>query len=443
MHFKIWGFIFFIISSIVLSNCIRIDNSFTKIPPGPWRAILRLDPSTITPNPKGQPLEEKLNLTFDEVANGELPFNFDVIYTDDTTFHIEFINGSERIKSEHISFGHTKSRVKDSIRIDFPVYDTYITGMYEDGLIEGDWVVNYRTEYRIPFIAHFGKNHRFTKMRKEPGMDISGKWAVTFSPNDDPYPAIGEFVQEGNELTGTFRTETGDYRFLQGTVQGNKAYLSVFDGSHAFLFEALIDTSTQSMLGSFRSGKHYKTTWQAKKNDDAQLTNPDSLTYLIDGNDELAFNFTDLDGNIHSLDDPSFNGKVKVVQIMGTWCPNCRDETEFLLEYLKENPSKDLEVIGIGFERYREEEKSIAVLKRFKETLDIPYLLLYGGYYSKKEAVKSMPMLNHILSYPTLIIVDKNNKVRKIHTGFEGPATKEYQGFKENFSRTIEQLIAE
>lgn len=197
------------------------------------------------------------------------------------------------------------------------------------------------------------------------------------------------------------------------------------------------------MLGSFRSGKHYKTTWQAKKNDDAQLTNPDSLTYLIDGKDELAFNFADLEGTMHSLNDPAFDGKVKVVQIMGTWCPNCRDETQFLLEYLKENPSNDLEVIGIGFERYREAEKSIAALKRFKETLNIPYLLLYGGYYSKEEAVKSMPMLNHILSYPTLILVDKNNKVRKIHTGFEGPATKEYQDFKENFNRTVQQLIAE
>ena len=168
----------------------------------------------ITPNPKGKPLDEKLNLTFEEVANGELPFTFEVSYTDDTTFQIDILNGEERIRvpAKDISFGHTRADVKDTIRIDFPIFDTYIIGRYENGLIEGHWVVNYREEYRIPFVARFGKNHRFTKLRKAPTTDVSGKWAVTFGLDEDeePYPAIGEFVQDSNYVTGTFRTETGD-----------------------------------------------------------------------------------------------------------------------------------------------------------------------------------------------------------------------------------------
>lgn len=440
---KLGSLFFLLIAFFITSSCIRVDNHFEKIPPGPWRAVLLLEPRAITDNPKGEYLEEKLNLTFEEVANGELPFTFEVTYTDDTTFYIDIINGEERIRADHISFGHTVSRVKDSIRIDFPVYDSYITGLYENGVIEGHWVVNYREEYQIPFIAHFGYDHRFTKLRKEPAMDLSGQWDVVFSPEEDPYVAVGEFTQTGNHLAGTFRTETGDYRFLEGTVQADKAYLSVFDGAHAFLFEAKLDTATQTLTGSFRVGTHYKTIWQAKRNSEATLRNPDSLTYIIDGGDEINFSFPDLDGNMRSLNDLAFEGKAKIVQIMGTWCPNCRDETTFLLDYVKNNTHDDLEIICIGFERYKDQDKSMAVLRRFKETLNIPYTILYGGYYDKKEAATHFPMLNHILSYPTLIFIDKNNKVHKIHTGFEGPATDEYEEFKDDFKRIVDSLLVD
>lgn len=436
-------FLLMFVFIFIASSCIKVDNHFEKIPPGPWRAVLLLEPRAITDNPKGEYLEEKLNLTFEEVANGELPFTFEVTYTDDTTFYIDLINGEERIRADQISFGHTKSRVKDSIRIDFPIYDSYITGLYENGVIEGQWVVNYREEYSIPFIAHFGYDHRFTKLRKKPVMDLSGKWDVIFSPNNEPYPAVGEFVQTGNHISGTFRTETGDFRFLEGTVQADKAYFSVFDGAHAFLFEAKIDTSTQTLIGSFRSGTHYKTIWQAKRNSEATLTDPDSLTHIIDGGNEFNYNFPDLDGNMHSLNDPALEGKAKIIQIMGTWCPNCRDETAFLIDYLKNNPHDDLEIIGIGFERYKNSVKSIAALRRFKEAMNVPYTILYGGFYDKIDAAKKLPMLNHVLSYPTMVFIGKNNKVLKIHTGFEGPATQEYQRFKDNFAKTVDLMLRE
>ena len=134
-------------------------------------------------------------------------------------------------------------------------------------MIEGHFYDPGRSEnYAIRFKAKHGRDHRFTQLKKEPLFDISGKWETTFGiDKSEPYPAIGEFKQSGNKLTGTFLTETGDYRFLEGTVQANKMYLSVFDGSHAFLFEAkLMEDST--LIGSFRSGNHYKTLWEAKRN---------------------------------------------------------------------------------------------------------------------------------------------------------------------------------
>ncbi|MEN0006968.1 MAG: TlpA disulfide reductase family protein [Bacteroidota bacterium] len=427
-----------------LTQCIVIENQFSALPPGEWRAVLQLEPNLITPNPKGEPLPEKLNLQFEEVSRGELPFNFEVIYDDNESFHIEIINGEERIRVDDITIGLDRSTAKDTLILDFPVYDSYIKAIYEEKIMEGKWVVNNRgTEYSIPFIATHGEDYRFTQLKKEPMLDVSGKWEATFDlESENPYKAIGEFQQEGNAVTGTFRTETGDYRYLDGTIQDNKLYLSVFDGAHAFLFEAKI-LPDSTMIGSFRSGKHYRTTWEAKRNPDFELKDPNELTYLKEGYDRFEFSFENTAGELVSLSDPQYQDKVVLVQIFGTWCPNCRDETIYLTDYLKKNPSEDLEVVALAFEKYREKEKAIAAIERFKEGFDIPYELLLAGYYNKSEAAEALPMLNHVLSYPTMIFIDKSGAVRRIHTGFNGPATSKFDAFKEDFEGFVAALLNE
>jgi len=306
--------------------------------------------------------------------------------------------------------------------------------------MEGVWVVPSRGNYQIPFIAKHGEGHRFSTVKKKPAMDISGKWQVTFL-DDKPYYGIGEFKQVENKLTGTFMTETGDYRFLEGEVQDNKVYLSVFDGAHAFLYEAKINANDSTMIGSFRSGKHYKTVWEAKKNENAKLKNPNDLTFLKEGYDKIEFSFPNSDGKMISLEDEKYQGKAKIIQIFGTWCPNCRDETNFLKEYLSNNKHTDLEIIGLAFEKHRELDKAKASVKRYKDKLNLPYEMLIAGYSNKKEAAKSLPMLNHILSYPTMIFIDKNDKVTKIHTGFNGPATSEFENYKKEFEENVQEIL--
>ncbi|MCB0643656.1 MAG: TlpA family protein disulfide reductase, partial [Phaeodactylibacter sp.] len=58
----------------LLPGCLVIENPYSSLAPGIWRAVLELEPKFITPNKKGEPLPEKLNIQFDEVAGGELPF---------------------------------------------------------------------------------------------------------------------------------------------------------------------------------------------------------------------------------------------------------------------------------------------------------------------------------------------------------------------------------
>jgi thiol-disulfide isomerase/thioredoxin len=153
----------------------------------------------------------------------------------------------------------------------------------------------------------------------------------------------------------------------------------------------------------------------------------------------LSFEFPDINGNLVSLND--IKGKVKIIQLFGTWCPNCLDETNFLLEYLSNNKKKDITVLGLAFERYPEREKVLSILSSYKTRLKIPYPILWAGSYNKKEASKVLPMLNGITAFPTLLILDENNRVFKIHTGFNGPATSQYESFKKDFELSIEKLL--
>jgi thiol-disulfide isomerase/thioredoxin len=432
--------ILIIFISLSFNSCITVDTGFKGLPPGKWRAVLKLDNRPKIVNKKAEPLPELMGLEFEEVTDGELPFNFEIIHDTETEFHIEIINGEERIRIDDVTIGLDRSTAKDTVVIKFPLYESYIKAIFEERIMEGVWIVPSRGNYQIPFIAKHGEGHRFSTIRKEPVMDISGKWEVTFLDGDS-YKGIGEFKQKGNILTGTFMTETGDYRFLEGEIQENKIYLSAFDGAHAFLYEAKINATDSTMIGSFRSGKHYKTVWEAKKNENATLTNPNDLTFLKEGYDKIEFKFPNTEGKMVSLDDEKYQGKAKIIQIFGTWCPNCRDETNFLKEYLNNNKHPDLEVIALAFEKHRALEKATASVKRYEDKFNLPYEILIAGYSNKKEAAQSLPMLNHILSYPTMIFIDKNDQVTKIHTGFNGPATSEFESFKKEFKANVQEVL--
>ncbi len=424
------------------TSCV-MPNPHKYVAPGHWRATLYLAEQ------QGQkefvPRDRKADYQIDEVTDGELPFVFEVKYEGEDKFFIDIINGEERIRvqPEDIVVGRNRATGQDTLLIRFPHYESYIKAIYEERIMEGEWVVETRNNYRIPFMARHGQDYRFSTLRKTPKIDLNGDWAVVFSEDDDPYKAIGEFEQKGNHLAGTFRTETGDFRFLEGTVQANKIYLSCFDGSHAFLYEAkILEDST--IIGAFWSGKHYKTTWSAKRDPDFQLADPDELTYLKEGYDKIEFTFPDINGKPVSLTDDRYKGKVKLVQILGTWCPNCADETAFLSEYYNTLNSDDLAVIGLAFEKHREPEKAKIAIERFIQRFDVKYDVLFAnGSSSKQEAAEALPMLNAVISYPTMIFIDKKNKVRKIHTGFEGPATSQYEQFTKEFDIFVKKLLSE
>ena len=365
----------------------------------------------------------------------QIPFNFEV-NKNDGSYHIKLINGVEKLDIDRIDI------LNDSLFFDMHIFDISIKAkIFTDSLV-GSYTKNYAEDYVLPFKAVYGKEGRFDQIESSNLFD--GTWETTFKAEDGKETsAIGIFKTEDEMLRGTFLTKTGDYRYLDGYTSKDTMYLYTFDGNHIYKFRAFKENDS-ILRGEYWSGKTSYKTFVSKRNDTIKLPDANSLTYLKEGYDRIDFSFPDLDGKLTSLDDEKYKNKIVILQIFGTWCPNCMDETRFFSDWYNKNQSQGVEIIGLAYEIKPEFEYAKDRVLTMKEKLNVPYDFLIAGTSSTKSASESLPMLNKVMSFPTSIIIDRKGNVRRIHTGFSGPATGVYyEEFVDDFNQFMEELINE
>lgn len=403
-----------ILASAIVLLTATLSIQAQTVPTGTWRAVLA-------------------------IQNKEVPFLMEVNARKDALPIFVIRNGEERIEATDVSYRN------DSLVINMPVFDSEIIVKATGNRLTGVFSKNLpgNAIYRVPFQAQYGEAHRFDKNPDKATAQMSGKWDVTFINADGrTSQAVGVFTQKENHLTGTFLTPTGDYRFLEGQVSGNRFSLSAFNGESILLFEGSINGD--AITAETWSGISGNRRWQAKRNENAKLPDPEKLTFLKEGYDRLSFRFPNMDNQMVSIDDERYKGKVIVVQLLGSWCPNCMDETAFLAPYYDANKNKELEMIGLSYERSPKFEESQPRILKMTKRLKVNYEVLFAGTTDKEEANKTLPMLNAVIAYPTTIFIDKKGKVRKIHTGFSGPGTGHYYTeYVEEFDRFVKQLLSE
>jgi len=350
-------------------------------------------------------------------------------------------NASERIRVTDITVK------RDSMIVQMPLFESQfrIKKNKKDGTLSGNWIKGGAVKTNIiPFTASPG-GLRFPG--SEPaGWNINGRWSAVFQKNNATDPAVAEFTQRGNFITGTFLNPTGDYRYLEGVVSNDSLRLSCFDGGHAFLFTARVYNTNSITNGMFYSGAVFKQAWAAEKNDTASLPLDDVAMYLRAGEEKLHFTFNDLDGKPVSINDDRFKNKVVIVQLMGSWCPNCMDETAFLSEYYNKNRYRGIEIVSLAYEYSSDRERSIKTLKKFQQRFNVRYPMLITGVTvnDSLRTEKTLPELTPIKFFPSSAILDKQGRVRKLDTGFNGPATGDhYLQYKKEFEDTVNELLGE
>jgi thiol-disulfide isomerase/thioredoxin len=356
------------------------------------------------------------------------------------------VNGTERVPVE-------VGRDGDQVTFAFPWYDAEITAnLTADGQgLDGVWRrTSAGAESRLAFAARRGGGRRFGADGAATGKDapaLTGSWETVFTDDDGESPAVAELEQQGDRVTGTFLTPTGDYRFLAGNLDGRRLRLSTFDGSHAFLFDARLgDDGT--LAGDFWSRDSYHASWVAHRaaEEAAETTLPDAWTQVRLTNDEgrLSFAFPDLAGGMVTLADARFAGKVVLVNLFGSWCPNCNDEAPLLAEWQRRYRDQGLEIVGLAYEFTGRPERDRRQVERYAERWGIDYPLLLAGVSDKSEAAATLPDLERIVAYPTTIFVGRDGRVRRIHSGFSGPGTgAHFQRLVAELQAEVEALLAE
>lgn len=368
------------------------------------------------------------------LPDNEIPFVFEVKGKSADSTSVFLINGSDSFELKNITYSN------DSVSIPIDLYSSVLKGKLTESTIEGQLVKVYTNKpvAGVPFKAVFGGLPRFPKSSEVPSVSLTGTWDIII----DTEKTVGLFEQKESLLTGSILTTTGDYRFLEGVVDGKKFALSAFGGSTPYLLKGVF-TNDSTFTGEFITPRHTSKI-DGKRNEKAALPNPYTASYLKEGFTRIKFTFPNLDKKQVSLSDSVYQGKVVIVTILGSWCPNCLDENAFLSGWYKSNHKRGVEIIGLGFERINDfvsAKKSLSILKT---RLGIPYEILFAGQSGIESASKALPALNGILAFPTTIFIDKKGNVRRVHTGFNGPATgKFYEEFKTEFNKLIDQLIAE
>lgn len=370
----------------------------------------------------------------------ELPFNFEVTQLKKKTVII-IHNADEKIIVNEINIKG------DSVNFKMPVFDTEFRTKLVGNNLEGIWINHYKTSNnKIAFKAEFGNSKRFLFEPSKPKPLFEGKWEVTFSPGTkDESKSIGIFhhQEQTDFISGTFLTETGDYRYLEGMKNGDNLYLSCFDGSHAFLFTANYSDSNL-VNGKFYSGATWQENWLANRNEDFKLANPEQITFVKNKETKLNFSFPSLTGKKVSISDKRYENKPLIIQIMGSWCPNCMDESAYLSEVYKHYKSEGLEIIALAFEKTTDFEKAKNQVMRLKLRFNMDYEVLITQQTGKDKAQEILPMLNKITAFPTTLFLNKKHEVVKIHTGFSGPATgKDFIQFKNETEFLIKNLLKE
>jgi len=372
---------------------------------------------------------------------GELPFLFGLSRTGDSTFRLELIDGRDTLRTEEMQI------VGDSLIVRFPVFESVlIAGISKggDSLVGRLVKVKNDEESYIPCVATRGGKYKFAAQVSRLPDEVGGIWATTFYKADgDSQAAIGSFSQTGSAVSGTFRTPYGDYRYLDGIMDGDSLFLSGFDGSGAYLVRACLQED-QSLTGMLYPGSGPGRRFVARNNPEASLPDPHGLTRLKDPSHRPDFRLTDIEGKPVGPQIESTAGKVVILQILGSWCPNCLDETALLAKWREEYAPRGFEIIGLGFERTKQPEKARNNLRRLAVRYGAHYPMAVAGTPDSASVHAVLPMLEKFIAYPTTLFLDRTGRIRKVHTGFDGPATgSAHSQFVAETRQFIEQLLAE
>ena len=364
----------------------------------------------------------------------------------ETTTNASFKDGKLVLKAEH--------------------YLTTINATLQDGALVGDTQLagpGYSIKYGFRAVRHVDASAATAKNVPS----IEGAWEIPLdSPSSKGEKAFRLVVeQKGAEVAASILRVDGDTGAYSGTYKDGKWVLSHFDGQRPGVIEIsarndgtlYVVTHNEAIIHALRgndskgySDERYAEAapkYVAYRPDVARSKGlPEPANFLThttarDPREKFAFNFPDVDGKQVSSEDPRFKGKVILAIVTGTWCPNCHDEAQYLVELDAKYRDKGLSIVALDFEE-PEQQGSLARVHAFVKQYGVKYPYLIAG--APAEMWEKVPQLVNLNTWPATVFVGRDGTVRAVHSGFASPASLQFNAeLKKDFTKRIEQLLAE
>ena len=359
----------------------------------------------------------------------DAPFPFELT-VDGSSIKGTFFNGERRFTS-------APARLEgDSLSLKFEQYAAVLKLTVKDGALTGEYVRPRGAPY--PFRA----TKAVPRAASANPPSIEGTWIISAKSNKGEIAWRFIAKQKGADIEATILRVDGDTGTLTGYYRDGKFVLGHFSGARPILVEVI--PGTDGTLTLRQNGKTELTGARegaAKAAAIGTPTDPAHHTSVKDANEPFRFSFPDLQGKVVSNTDPKFAGKVVLVSISGSWCPNCHDEAPFLAALYKKYRGKGLEIVSLSFEEGDQLTNPVR-LRSFIANYGIEYTVLLAG--EPDQAEEKLPQAVNFNAFPTTFVLGRDGKVRGVHAGFPSPGSGEfYSKAEREMTEQVEKLLAE
>jgi thiol-disulfide isomerase/thioredoxin len=379
------------------------------------------------------------------VSNGtEIPFRFEIATAGKEPQGF-FFEGDRKIGSTSGSFAD------GALTLAYEFLNTTLELKLKDGQLVGSYRSN-----RANAKPQDVRMRRFVPVANENGEapQLAGNWEMRRVAEEVSAPRDTRtwhvfLRQSGAEVSGSILRVDGDTGTLVGRWADGKLVLSHFAGERPNLFEAT-PNADGTLAVTLNGNAHYLVvrSTEARARGIPEPPDPSRYTNVKDPTTPFQFAFPDLTGKIVSNGDAQFAGKVVILSIGGSWCPNCHDEAPFLSELYKDMRGRGLEIVGLMFENDADPKVARPRVQAFIKRFGVNYPMLIAGVTSPAPGAKTineaLPQIVNFGAYPTTIFLGRDGRVRSVHAGFASPATgAEHVRLKEEIRGLVERLLAE
>jgi thiol-disulfide isomerase/thioredoxin len=364
------------------------------------------------------------------------------------------------------AYEHTTSAsFKDGqLELNVEHYLTTIKATIKDGQLVGEvHSQNRGASSDYGFVATRHDDKAAALAAKAPAPSIAGSWEIPLeAPSSKGEKAFRFSVeQRGAEVAASILRIDGDTGAFSGTFKDGKWVLSHYDGSRPGVIvvtptaEGTLEilqridrpgSAAENSYGGAPDGR-YSPKIVAYRPEVARAKGfPEPSKFLAhtsarDPNEKFAFSFQDLDGKLRTQDEPYFKDNVIVAIVTGTWCPNCHDEAQYLVELDRKYRAQGLRIVALNFEEV-EQQESLQRARAFVKQYGVQYPYLQAG--APEEMWEKVPQLLNLNTWPATVFVGRDGTVRAVHAGFASQSTGEFRATQDKeFTTRIEQLLAE